>query len=213
MGKHISAGIIINIEIQRDKNNFTYENDEAFISDKDKILELLGNDININLFNIEISDNVISLILKDEILNQDIRKLNNSFNEHQLFDFDSQLDNLLEDKLVELTIKYNLLNNDIKDYNIVVITADSVYTKEITPSKNITFKEIFNEYIFDEIDLDCNSKYYPLCFNTKAVELWKSKNTVDIDSIDDTLTLLDSYSRVFMKDIKLSNLLIYGVEV
>lgn len=79
-------------------------------------------------------------------------------------------------------------------------------------NSNITFRNIIDDYSFDEIDIDYNSKYSPVILNYKVIGLFRSKDIIDFYDIDDLLILLKLYSNQFI-DIKITDLLIYGVDV
>lgn len=172
MNKRISVGLVVEIEIKIDKHNNTYSNDIDFIKDKDKILNIINRDIDINLFDIEITDE-IKLKLKNNLINN-INEINKVFNKHLLY-------------------KFNKSNN--KSLSI----------------RNMYCNNLIDEYNLNEIDKDPDSLYYPIDINYKAIELFITKDIIDIKNINNIFALLKSYSNEYFDNL-LSSLLLYGIE-
>ncbi len=68
---------------------------------------------------------------------------------------------------------------------------------------------MFPDDIFDELDSDYRSLYSAISIDTNAVELWRT-DLIESTDFNNSLTLLDSYSKEFFIKNSLSNILIYG---
>lgn len=220
MNKHISVAIIIQVDITRDQHNKTYLTDKDFLKDKDKILSIVSNDINIDIYDIRITNNAIILNLNEEILNEEIYSLASELRNHPFCMFYSTF-NLLEDFLIgkvekeKLNFKINSKKDEMKkENNYIVIDnegVEEVHYSFLDMDCCEYYSNIFRMEYYEALDKDPNSSHYPIAFDISLMEFWVDAKKYTRDTPINMLELLSAYGKEFYKYIKISSALVYAI--
>ena len=91
ISKYLCAGIIKQITIMRDTRNCTYRNDQEFIKDKDRILNILAKDIDLELYQEYILGDRIIFKIKTNIFKNYFLSLSNMVCNNPICKFDVSL--------------------------------------------------------------------------------------------------------------------------
>lgn len=219
MGRYISNAIITEMTIFRGKHSYLFKNDMEFMNAKEDILSEIGKEYNLDLFEVTYYDDAIKLVLKEQILQDNLFALIREFSKYVYPNSLYILDQFNISKKEFFSSgsfdedKYHLHLEHGKNYKGEIDKEQpiTIYCNDIQCSQMASYLDTYQYAMFKP-----NFKYFSgyendISIYCGGVNFWLDFNKYDGEDETPFLRLLNIFSKRVIKN-PLGNILLYHID-